>query len=98
MKIPFVDLKAQYLFLKPQIDEAIQNVIHEELCEGEFSKYVDGKKRNVDELGTMLLDITKAKKILNWSPQTTLIEGVRKEYYWAKNNPHRWEKILSTKW
>ena len=29
MNIPFVDLKAQYLFLKPQMDEAIQNVINE---------------------------------------------------------------------
>lgn len=29
MKIPFVDLKAQYLSIKPEIDSAIQNVINE---------------------------------------------------------------------
>ena len=29
MKIPFVDLKAQYLSIKEEIDTAIQNVINE---------------------------------------------------------------------
>jgi len=42
MNIPFVDLKAQYLSLKPQMDEAIQNVINE-------TAFIKGKYVNAFE-------------------------------------------------
>lgn len=74
------------------------NVIYEDTKEGEFSKLVEGKKRNTAELGTMLLDMTKAKSLLNWEPRTTLIEGMKKEYNWANEHLDRWNKIFSTRW
>lgn len=73
-------------------------VVYEDTKEGEFSKLVEGKKRNTGELRTMLLDMTKAKQILDWEPKTLLREGLRREYYWAKKNISRWDKIFSTKW
>jgi len=42
MNIPFVDLKAQYLSLKPQMDEAIQNVIDQ-------TAFIKGKYVNAFE-------------------------------------------------
>jgi len=79
------------------VNEDIQ-VVFENLDEGEFSNLIDGKKRNIDELGVMLLNIEKAQSLLSWKPKVSLYEGMKKEYSWAKNNMHRWEKILSTKW
>lgn len=73
-------------------------VIYEDVKEGEFSKIIKGKKRNTAELKKMLLDISKAKDILGWEPKIKLIDGIRKEYDWAKNNILRWNKIFSTKW
>ncbi|MBC8182571.1 NAD-dependent epimerase/dehydratase family protein [candidate division KSB1 bacterium] len=73
-------------------------VTFEDLKEGEFSSLVEGKKRNIDELGVMLLNIDKAKNILGWEPKTSLIEGMKKEYDWAKDHLDRWDKIFSTKW
>lgn len=72
--------------------------IYENTSEGEFSKLIQGKKRNTAELGTMLLDISKAKNILGWEPKTSLFEGLQKEYKWATDNLQRWEKVFSTKW
>jgi dTDP-4-amino-4,6-dideoxygalactose transaminase len=39
MPVPFVDLKTQYHFLKPQMDDAIQSVL-------ERSAFVMGKEHN----------------------------------------------------
>ena len=72
--------------------------MYEEINEGEFSKFVDGKKRNTHELGTMLLAVDKAKMLLGWEPKVSLEQGLQKTYLWAKNNPKRWTKIFSTRW
>ena len=45
MKIPFVDLKAQYLSIKGDIDNAIQNVIEEAAFIG--GHYVQNSKKNL---------------------------------------------------
>ena len=79
------------------VEEDLQ-VIFEDLQEGQFSSLVQGKKRNVDELGVMLLNIDKAKNILQWEPKIPLSEGMEKEYHWAKNHLYRWDRIQSTKW
>ena len=73
-------------------------IIYEDTKEGEFSKLVEGKKRNTAELGTMLLDMTKAYDILEWQPKILLEDGLKREYEWAKDNISRWDKIFSTKW
>ena len=81
-----------------ELSESNIEVTYENLKEGEFSSLVKGKKRNEDELGIMLLNIEKSKKLLNWSPEISLIEGLKKEYDWASQHLYRWEKVLSTKW
>lgn len=81
-----------------QLSDTNLKVIYENTKEGEFSKLIEGKKRNTAELGIMLLDISKAKNILDWKPKTTLLSGLKKEYEWAKDNIRRWDKIFSTKW
>ncbi len=80
------------------LSNKIIKVIYEQTKEGEFSKIIKDKKRNTAELGTMLLDMSKAKEILGWEPKTNLIDGLKNEYEWAKNNIARWNKIYSTKW
>ena len=79
------------------VEEDLQ-FIFEDLKEGQFSSLVQGKRRNVDELGMMLLNIDKAKNILQWEPKIPLSEGMEKEYHWAKTHLYRWDRILSTKW
>jgi len=71
-------------------------VIYEDTIEGEFSKLVPEKKRNTAELKTMLLNMSKVEKLTGWKAKTSLIDGLKKEYLWAKDNLSRWEKVLYT--
>ena len=70
--------------------------IHEETPEGAFSALVPDKRRNAQELKTMLLDVRKAKEILGWEPTFSLQEGVGREYVWAQDNLTRWQPIRYT--
>lgn len=72
--------------------------IFERVEEGQMSKIVVGKKRNLAELNMMWLDISKAKNLLNWSPKVGLSEGLKRTLNWYQENPQRWEKIFSTMW
>lgn len=72
-------------------------VIIENTGEGEYSKLIPDKKRNSSELKVMLLDVSKAKKELDWEPKTSLLNGVKKEMEWAIENMPRWEKVFYTK-
>ena len=78
------------LFLKGK------DVIFENLPEGAESTIMHGKKRNEAELKSMLLDISKAREILDWQPEILLKDGLQREYIWAKENRHRWENIVYT--
>jgi len=69
----------------------------ENLSEGDYSVLVPDKRRNAAELKVMLLDVTKAKKELGWTPLTPLSQGLRNEIAWASKNLHRWEKIVYAK-
>jgi nucleoside-diphosphate-sugar epimerase len=81
-----------------KLSDSNLTTIFEDTKEGHFSKLVEGKKRNTAELGRMILDISLAKKILNWEPKIKLIDGLKNELNWAKINIHRWDKIFTTKW
>lgn len=72
------------------------DVIHEELAQGQTSQFVTGKRRNTDELKSMVLDPTRAAEILDWKPAIDLDEGLRRSFEWAKANPHRWSNIRYT--
>ena len=68
-------------------------VIHEDISQGQTSSLVPGKRRNTDELKSMVLDPTKAETLLGWRPKVGLAEGLRLEYDWARSNPGRWADI-----
>ncbi|MCX7879305.1 MAG: NAD-dependent epimerase/dehydratase family protein [Ignavibacteria bacterium] len=70
------------------------SVVNEELEEGGFSQYIEGKQRNPNDLKMMWLDNKKAQDELNWKPKISFEEGIEKEYLWAKKNLHRWNEIL----
>lgn len=67
-------------------------IIHEDLEEGEYSKYVNGVWRKPGDLRRMCLDISKIKKQYGWEPVTPLKEGLRREAEWIKANEYLWEK------
>ncbi len=71
-------------------------IVHEETPEGDFSKLVPEKRRNSEELKTMLLDISKARSELGWQPMVPLEDGIKSEMSWLENNMHRWKKVLYT--
>lgn len=66
--------------------------ITEPVSEGECSRLIRGKTRNINDLSGMFLDITKAKK-LGWKPQTNLADGISQSISWYKKNKSRWNKI-----
>jgi UDP-glucose 4-epimerase len=66
-------------------------IFHEDVKEGEFSKYVKGRRRIPSELKAMVLDISKAKKELNWEPKVNLSEGIEREMGWINENPNFWK-------
>lgn len=71
-------------------------IIFEETREGDFSKLVPEKRRNSEELKTMLLDVSKAERELHWRPSTSLALGLEREIAWARANLSRWERMLYT--
>ncbi len=76
-----------------EIDGKELDIIHEDIKEGKFSKYIEGRMRLPRELRIMSLDNTKAYKLLGWVPKVDLKEGIRREYKWIKDNPKRWQKL-----
>ena len=72
-------------------------VIHEDISQGQTSTLVPGKRRNTDELKSMILDPAQAKRLFGWRPEVGLPDGLLREYNWAKANLERWTKIVYTK-
>ncbi len=69
------------------------DIVHEDVEPGKKSKYVNDKIRNPSELKTMLLDPSFAKKSLNWSPQISLEQGIKKQFDWLEENLSSWDII-----
>lgn len=46
------------------------------------------QKRKIDNIDRRCLDISKAKELLNWSPQTSLKEGLEKTIKWVYSEHH----------
>jgi UDP-glucose 4-epimerase len=72
--------------------------ITESVSQGEFSKFIPDKRRNIAELSSMILDTTKAHQELGWQPKISIREGIREEINWAAENLSRWGRIYSTEW
>jgi len=79
------------------VSEKKLKIVFENTKEGEFSKLVPDKKRNMNELKVMLLDCKKAKSELGWKPHTILKEGIKREMMWASQNLKRWDKVFYSK-
>lgn len=67
-------------------------IIHENVKEGEKSKYFD-RKRLPMELKVLTQSNAKANKLIGWSPKVKLEDGLRKEWEWLNENKHRWKKM-----
>lgn len=67
-------------------------IIHEEVEEGQASKYYD-RIRLPQELKTLLQSYEKANKLLGWEPTVDLQAGLKEEYQWLEQNPDRWQKM-----
>ncbi len=74
--------------INPQI-----KIIHENVHEGDFSKYVHRRVRLPAELKVMWLDNTLAKRMLGWQPRTNLAEGIKREFDWLKQHKGVWERF-----
>jgi UDP-glucose 4-epimerase len=72
------------------------DIVHEDTAQGQFSKLVPDKRRNTAELGSMWLDVAKARGKLGWEPKMTLAQGLARSLAWARQNPQRWSGIRYT--
>lgn len=82
-----------------QLAELVQKVsgkkveiIHEDVKEGEKSKYYD-RIRLPQELKELRQSYDKAKKLLGWEPTVDLEEGIKQEYQWLEEHADRWQKM-----
>jgi UDP-glucose 4-epimerase len=67
-------------------------VLHEDVAEGETSSHYD-RKRLPMELRELVQSTRKSQDLLGWKPATGLRDGLRLEYEWLKERPHRWERM-----
>jgi UDP-glucose 4-epimerase len=70
--------------------------IFENVSEGDNSKEMPNRKRIPFELENMNLDMSLAKKLLNFTTKISLEEGIKSEFNWIKKNSKFWnfkEKI-----
>ena len=68
------------------VDEAVEP--------GQASKLVAGRIRLPGELKQMVLSPQKAKKMLGWSAQVSLADGLRSEYQWLEcGGAARWQTM-----
>lgn len=64
--------------------------VFEEVSEGKDSLLMPTRARTPQELKGMVLSIEKARRLTGYSPRLALKEGIRAEFEWLKQNPHRW--------
>ena len=64
--------------------------ITENVAPGERSEIVDGRMRLPSELNVMQLSPKKVERTFGLRPQATLRDGLKREWDWLRENPHRW--------
>jgi len=67
-------------------------VLHEDVPEGETSRYYE-RKRLPMELRQLVMSTRKSEELLGWRPEVGLRDGLRLEYEWLEQSPHRWEHM-----
>ena len=76
-----------------KLDDYDTSIMFEGVEEGEFSKLILDKRRNDSELKNMALSIKKARYRLGWTPIVSIVDGLLREYNWARDNLDRWKGI-----
>ena len=66
--------------------------LREDVPVGGWSSIVD-RQRLPAELERMVLDNALAKTLLGWEPKVMLDEGLKMEFAWLQENPHRWRDV-----
>ncbi|HEY2476862.1 MAG TPA: NAD-dependent epimerase/dehydratase family protein, partial [Candidatus Cybelea sp.] len=68
--------------------------ITENVAPGERSEIVDGNRMRLpSELNVMQLSPAKVERTFGLTPQVSLREGLKREWDWLRENPHRWTKM-----
>lgn len=67
-------------------------IIHEDVKEGEKSKYYD-RIRLPQELKELVQSYEKAEKLLGWKPTVELEAGIKEEFEWLSAHADRWQKM-----
>jgi UDP-glucose 4-epimerase len=67
--------------------------VFEDVPIGAASRRVDGRMRLPSELQVMCLDPERAGALLGWRPRVKLSDGLRAEWDWLRENPHRWTRM-----
>jgi UDP-glucose 4-epimerase len=67
--------------------------VHEQVEVGGRSKLADGRQRLPSELEIMVLDPSKAKQALDWSPLVPVEDGIARELDWLAANGERWTEM-----
>jgi UDP-glucose 4-epimerase len=71
-----------------------QKIVYENVQPGQRSKIVDEQRlRLPSELQAMVLDPTKARELLGWSPKVDLRDGLKLEWDWLLEHRDRWRKM-----
>jgi nucleoside-diphosphate-sugar epimerase len=64
--------------------------IYDDVAEGEVSELAGGRMRLPAELHAMRMSYELARKTVGWEPQTSLREGLEREWKWLQDHPYRW--------
>jgi UDP-glucose 4-epimerase len=67
--------------------------LFEDTAEGETSRAMPDRIRLPQELKMMVLDPTRAHEVLGFRAQTSLADGLAREWEWIARNPGRWETL-----
>ena len=67
--------------------------VFDDPAEGEASELADGRVRLPSELQTMQMSYDMADRLVGWSPEIDLEDGLRREWEWLQAHPERWTEM-----
>ena len=70
--------------------------VFEKVKEGNTSRIISDKRRNLSDLTGMCLANKKAKAELGWKPKIDIVSGIKQQINWYKRNKERWTHIKYT--
>jgi UDP-glucose 4-epimerase len=70
-----------------------ESPIFENVAEGARSALADGRMRLPSELQVMRMSYQRALESVGWRPETSLREGLEREWKWLVDHPQRWTEM-----